>query len=730
MVANSRIVAGRIGESGGPDGRYDSVSGAFAGGFDSIDLRSNMSPLAYFSPSIVTDKDGRGRATFKMPGNITRYKIFALAAKDFDKFAGADSTVLTTMQLSVKPSPPRFLNYQDSFELPLVVHNQTDKALNCAVVVRGSKVQLSESGKLVSVPAGGRSEVRFTGNASESGTAVVQCAVVAGELRDSAQFEIPVYRPLTQENSTIAGSIDTGSVLQSIGVPLSQAGGVLPQIGALKVNTSASAFPSLKSCYDFLRAYPYECTEQLSSRVIAILSMQTLMRSFSLLSEEDEQKGLRQVDTDLRHLLERQNFSTGGFAFWSAASKDDLPFASAQAVQAMYLAKQKGRAVSDYALSKGLDYLAHLDLKDLTVKAKLPILAKALNVRYQCGVSDAKAVQDLVSQNKPDDISPEVAAWLIPIVLQDQESKEQLAQLKEILLRNVTQTATTATVVDRGQSDFDYRSFTSMERADAAAMEALMACDEKSPLIAKLAKGLLDRRENGIWVGTQANSYVAQALVKYFQKYESQVPNFEARTFLDNANVDSQKFVGRTTKAHEITVPMSYLVEHKVKDLQIDKVGTGRLYYNLALSYAPKDRKVAALSHGFVVEREYRVRGSKDVVTPSKDGAIHIKAGSTIDVRVQIKTHSPRFHTVLCDNFPAGLEPVFGSLTGSRFSHMDLRDNSAQAFATVLHPGLNSISYSLQATTPGKFNVPPCRVEEMYAPDTFARTAAETVIVD
>lgn len=722
-VRNSRIVTGRIGESG------DSSGSGRAGRFK---LRSDLTPLAYFIPSISTDNKGQALASFKMPGNITRYKIFALASKDFDQFAGAEGTVLSAMKLAVKPSAPRFLNYRDDFELPLVVHNQTDSDLTCSVVVRATNIEVGECGKIVTVPAGGRSEVRFPAKVRESGKALVQCAVSAGELSDSTQFEIPVYKPIVLDNSVIAGAIDSGSVLQEISSPLAMASGVNPQLGGLTVSTSTSAFPSLKTTFDYFRTYPYTCTEQLSSRIIALLSMRSLMKNFSLLSEQEEGKCLEQVDSDLKVLLERQQ-SNGGFAFWSTAANDQLPFASAQAVLALHLAKQVGRAVPPYALQKGLDYLATVNMKSLpasTVPTKLPILSKILNVRYQCGIDTAKATRCLLADCKPSDISPEVAAWLIPTIVNDPESQAQLVQLKEQVHRSITQTNTTATIIEREGQDFDYESFTSSARADAAAMEALMACDEKSPLIGKLVKGLLDRRENGIWVGTQANSYVAQALVKYFQKYESQVPNFEARTFLDDANVDSQKYVGRTTKTHELSVPMSYLVEHKVRDLQIDKVGTGRLYYNLALSYAPKDQKVAALSHGFVVEREYRVRGSKVVVTPSKDGAIHIKAGSTIDVSVQIKTHSPRFHTVLCDNFPAGLEPVFGSLSGSQFSHMDLRDHAAQAFATVLRPGLNSISYSLQATTPGKFNVPPCRVEEMYAPDTFARTAAETVIVE
>ena len=40
----------------------------------------------------------------------------------------------------VRPSPPRFLNFGDQFELPVVVQNQTDAPMEVDVVVRATNV--------------------------------------------------------------------------------------------------------------------------------------------------------------------------------------------------------------------------------------------------------------------------------------------------------------------------------------------------------------------------------------------------------------------------------------------------------------------------------------------------------------------------------------------------------------------------------------------------------------
>ncbi len=42
----------------------------------------------------------------------------------------------------VRPSPPRFLNFGDAFELPVVVQNQTDEPMTVDVAVRATNAVL------------------------------------------------------------------------------------------------------------------------------------------------------------------------------------------------------------------------------------------------------------------------------------------------------------------------------------------------------------------------------------------------------------------------------------------------------------------------------------------------------------------------------------------------------------------------------------------------------------
>jgi uncharacterized protein YfaS (alpha-2-macroglobulin family) len=44
-------------------------------------------------------------------------------------------------------------------------------------------------------------------------------------------------------------------------------------------------------------------------------------------------------------------------------------------------------------------------------------------------------------------------------------------------------------------------------------------------------------------------------------------------------------------------------------------------------------------------------------------------------------------------------------------------------------PGLHRFTYVARATAPGRYRVPPAKVEEMYQPEVFARTGGADIVV-
>ncbi len=148
------------------------------------------------------------------------------------------------------------------------------------------------------------------------------------------------------------------------------------------------------------------------------------------------------------------------------------------------------------------------------------------------------------------------------------------------------------------------------------------------------------------------------------------------------------------------------------------------------------------------MERVYEAADDPTDVLCLPDGTWIIKAGARIRIRILLSTMSQRFHVALVDPLPAGVESLNPELatTGalpdepkaskasswiktSWFDHQNLRDQRSEAFASRLDGGSYEYTYIARATTPGTFIVPPAKAEEMYAPETFGRSASDRVIV-
>jgi len=303
--------------------------------------------------------------------------------------------------------------------------------------------------------------------------------------------------------------------------------------------------------------------------------------------------------------------------------------------------------------------------------------------------------------------------------------------------------------------DQTYLLLSSDRRTDAILLDALIGDNPQSDLIPKLVNGLLAHRTKGRWGSTQENVFVLLALDHYFNKYESQTPDFVAKIWLGNTYAGSSEFKGRSTDLHQTDIPMNYVLSETAagggtQSLILEKDGAGRLYYRLGLRYAPTDLNLPALDMGFVVQRRYEALDDPQDVSQDSAGVWHIKAGARVRVHLTMSADNRRYHVALVDPLPAGLEiinpalAVAGSVPqdpsnsnfrygwwwwGTWYEHQNMRDERAEAFTSLLWEGVYEYTYIARATTPGDFIVPPAKAEEMYSPEVFGRSASDQVII-
>ncbi|HEX8685677.1 MAG TPA: alpha-2-macroglobulin family protein, partial [Pyrinomonadaceae bacterium] len=235
-----------------------------------LTLRRNFDALAVFAASLPTDAAGRAEVRVRLPDNLTRYRVTAVSVAG-GRLAGAgESAVTARLPLMARPSAPRFLNYGDRAELPVVLQNQTERDADVDVAVRASNAVLTAgAGRRVRVPANDRVEVRFPFAAARPGAARFQVAAAseAGGAADAAEVSLPVYTPATTEAFATYGVIDAGAAAQSVKAPA----GAAAEFGGLEVQTSSTQLQELTDAFIYLYRYPFGCGEQVSSRVLSVV---------------------------------------------------------------------------------------------------------------------------------------------------------------------------------------------------------------------------------------------------------------------------------------------------------------------------------------------------------------------------------------------------------------------------------------------------------------------------
>lgn len=720
-------------------GGVQSAQRARSGGpNDQLRVRTNFNSLALFSPSVATDGSGRAQVTFTLPDNLTRYRVMAIAADTTDRFGSGESTITARIPLQVRPSPPRFANYGDRFELPVVVQNQTDKGIDAAVVLDASNLTLDgPAGQRVRVPANSRVEVRFPVETKAAGTVRYRVSATDGPDSDSATGEIPVYTPVTTEAFATYGVVDNGVVAQ----PLLTPNGVVPQYGGLEIDTSSTAMQALTDAVVYLEDYPYESVDAYASRVIALTSLRGVFAAFGGPGVPSPAQVDARIRADVERIEQLQR-SDGGFGVWDVAG-DAQPYVTVQATEALVLARKAGFAVSSGTYDRALAYIRNIESHFPGYwgdQERRAVSAYALHVRDEAGDRDSTKAEALYRSDA--NLALDALAWLWPVVRDPAID----GAIGRTIANRVRDTPAGATFTS-GYDDGAYLVLASDRRTDGIVLDALITKQPQSDLIPKVVQGLIGNQVKGRWDNVQENGFILVALQRYFATYEAQTPDFVARVWLGDTFAADHPFQGRSTVTQQTLVPMTELANNP--DIVLQKQGAGRLYYRLGLRYAPASLQVPALDEGFVVDRVYEAVNDPNDVRRDDAGVWRVKPGAMVRVKLTMVADSNHTNMALVDPLPAGLEAVNPALAASPkppaerrpndapptwfgatwFDHENLRDDRVEAFSAYLYGGTYTYTYVARATTLGSFVVPPAKAEEIYAPEVFGRTASDRVIV-
>jgi alpha-2-macroglobulin len=248
------------------------------------------------------------------------------------------------------------------------------------------------------------------------------------------------------------------------------------------------------------------------------------------------------------------------------------------------------------------------------------------------------------------------------------------------------------------------------------------------------------------YYNTQEASYCLAAINEYNEQFNATAPNFKVDVKLDNKSIANQWFKTFNDKP---LYKASIVNGNGRSSIAINKEGSGRYYYNLALNYAVDNNNDidAGMS---LIRNYYLIKDGKATLLKSGD---EITQGDILLVNLVFDTASIRYHVVVDDSVLAGLEPLNPDLATTSiassfkaiesikdlkidrenisgliysmggFYHSEIGYGNVRFYGGVIHPGRYHLNYVAQAIASGNFYTRSAKAEEMYSPFNFGKSS-------
>ena len=732
---------GEKGEAAGGDGELEGERMENGRGRYGFSYREKFLETALWLPSVRTDDEGRASVTFELPDNLTTWQLMAVAC-GVEYFGSGDTSFRANKPLLVKPSLPRFVRPDDEFRAGVMVHNRTDTGLDVEVSCEASEgaILSGDRTRTVRVEPNRATEVLFEFRCPGGDSARFEFRAGSGREQDGLRLALPVHNPHVTEAVAVYEQTTDSLALQWLEAPED----VFSGVGGLEVTVASSGLSGLERGVEYLREYPYECLEQRLSKVLPFITGEELINTFELSELTGEE--LREFVRGQLAAVPRFQDESGGFHFWPNRRYwwRPSPYLSAYCMYALARARDAGYEPDEKTVTRGKAYLANwlsgigrdedwpYSVNEFQTTRCLAVYALSL-----WGGNIGSHVSTLM--DRLDQISVFGKAYLLKAIDQAETgaSVGYDERVVQALNNKVKLAPTTAHYEEEHQGGW---LFHSNVRTTAFVLQALLETRGEVEFAEKAVRWLVLERKSGRWRTTQENVYVFDALATFYRVYEKVEPDFTATVKLEQREILSRVFSGRSLATGRRFVPIDSLNRGVREQVRVEKDGPGRLYYGLRLSYAPKG-ELEPKDEGLRVEKSIR---------PVKGGRGYVR-GEQYLVTLRVYTPQERLYVVVDDPLPAGFEVVNTSFEtesrasgrelaaarrsnrGSRwwgsFDHEEIYDDRYVLFATSLTRGWHERTYLVKALTEGTFLMPATKAEEMYTPEVFGYTKQQVIEV-
>ncbi|MFO8603613.1 alpha-2-macroglobulin [Legionella pneumophila serogroup 1] len=656
-------------------------------------------PVVYWSGILDTDSADR-QLTYQIPDYFNgSIRVVAVAVAN-DSVGSREVSAEVRGDFIISPNVPTFVAPGDEFEISATVANNIKDSGEHAQV----EVELTASSELeaigsakesLEISEGNEQTVYFKLRAkSLLGSARIAITAKSGDKSSKMDSTLSV-RPANPFTTYINSgkSQDSQKSLEVIQT-------LYPEHRKVEATISTSPLVLIFGLQRYLDNFPYGCTEQLTSKALPWLVMNSLPW-FSSESGPIHEK----INTTIQMLSQRQ-MSNGGFSYWPGLSDNSAnSFASVYAMHFLTEARAQGFNVPREMFYNGINYLKELASRNPTDADSARIQAYAIYIltRNELVTTNYLAnlqlyLQQDSSKNWLKDITAVYIAATYQLLKSYSEANQLIGQYQP-----PTNNAFTTDFYDRNIADAQY---------------LYLVAKHFPNLLPQVSDNILMNLVEAInndEINTVLSGFSSLALGAYPQNESAEQSD---KLSITEALANNQQ---RNIPADQNNY-QKLNIDETVKTIRFNNPDKQTFFYQLVQSGFDKIIPTEPLKQGIEIYREYRDEKGNVI-----DSAV---LGEEIEVHLQVRSLDNNYlsNIAIEDLLPGGFEVVRDSVKTDNMDYADVREDRVNFFGWV-DLTAKELVYKIKATNVGKYIVPPAYAEAMYNPNTKARGSSSVITV-
>lgn len=622
-------------------------------------IRTEFADTAYWNASLTTDSNGMAEVQFKMPENLTGWKIRTWAMGHGTKVGEATAEVVTAKKLMLRLQAPRFFVEKDEVVLSANIHNYLDKAKKVRAVLEldgaclelpgdkpGTTATVAEVS--IEIPAGGEQRVDWRVKAAREGTAVVRMKALTDEESDAMQMKFPVYVHGMLKTESYSGVVRLNANKAAITINVPKERRI--DESRLEIRFSPTLAGAMVDALPYLADYPYGCTEQTLNKFLPSAITQKVLKDMGIdlkaIREKRTNLNAQEIGDDKERAAQWQRWehnavfdeaelgdmvkqgvkrltamqlSDGGWGWFSGWGEQSWPHTTAYVVHGLQIAKQNGVALVPGVLERGVAWLQAYQTQELVKirngRKKEPPFpwkpnADALDAFVYMVLVDAqqdnKDMREFLYADR--NTLPVYAKSMFGMALHKVEDMEK----RDMVIRNIEQflvedKENQTAYLNLGNDGYWWYWYGSEYEAHAYYLKLLSLVAPKSERAAGLVKYLLNNRKNATyWKSTRDTALCVEAMADYLRASGEDKPDMTVEIRVD----------GRKRKEVKISAENLFMFDNKFvlfgdavetgkHTIEIVRSGKGPVYFNAYLSNFTLEEYITRAGLEVKVDRKY-----------------------------------------------------------------------------------------------------------------------------